>query len=160
MRRGEELAGEIAALNDLTTTSLRQRWAELFCLEPATRISRDLLIRAIAWGVQEKAHGGLSKAAQRQLARHAEEIRSSGSLSMAAVSKYKPGTKLIREWQGKVHEVIVLDEGYVWAGKKYRSLSEIARGITGTRWSGPRFFGTETPKRNLPALAKRDSDHD
>ena len=57
----------------------------------------------------------------------------------------KPGTKLIREWKGRVHEVIVLDDTYIWSGKPYRSLSQIARAITGTRWSGPRFFGLETP---------------
>jgi hypothetical protein len=158
MRR-EDLAGAIANLNDLDTLALRQRWTELFNIEPATRISRDLLIRAIAWRLQEKALGGLSKAAQRQLARYADEIRTSGSMSISSGSNYKPGTKLIREWQGKVHEVIILDDGYVWSGRKYRSLSEIARAITGTRWSGPRFFGTETPKQNSPALAKRNSDH-
>jgi hypothetical protein len=57
----------------------------------------------------------------------------------------KPGTKLIREWKGRVHEVTVLDDTYIWSGKPYRSLSQIARAITGTRWSGPRFFGLETP---------------
>ena len=157
MRRDEGLANDIASLSDLNTMSLRQRWAELFDIEPATRISRDLLIRAIAWRMQEKAHGGLSKAAQHQLARHADEFRSLGSMSVSSGADYKPGTKLIREWQGKVHEVVILDDGYIWSGKKYRSLSEIARGITGTRWSGPRFFGTEAPRR-APALAGPDPD--
>jgi hypothetical protein len=88
---------------------------------------------------------------QRSLARHASEFRSSGSMSASLGADYKPGTKLIREWQGKVHEVVILDDGYIWSGKRYRSLSEIARGITGKRWSGPRFFGTETPRRTPTA---------
>src|SRR6266404_3071624 len=112
MRCDGDLANEIASLSDLNTMSLRQRWAELFNIEPTTRISRDLLIRAIAWRLQEYAHGGLSKAAQRQLARHAEEFRLSGSMSVSSGAGYKPGTKLIREWQGNVHEVVILDDGY------------------------------------------------
>ena len=155
MRRDGDLANEIAGLSDLNTISLRQRWAELFNIEPTTRISRDLLIRAIACRLQESAHGGLSKAAHRQLARHAEEFRSSGSMSVSSGADYKPGTKLIREWLGKVHEVVILDDGYVWSGRRYRSLSQIARAITGTRWSGPRFFGTDGSKRT-PASAGPD----
>jgi len=57
----------------------------------------------------------------------------------------RPGTRLVREWQGRVHEVVVLDEGFLWSGKRHGSLSEIARAITGTRWSGPRFFGLTGP---------------
>ena len=133
---------DITSLSDLDTPSLRLWWADLFDIEATSRISRDLLIRAIAWRLQEEVCGGLSNSARRQLARHAQEFRSSGSISVSSSADLKPGTKLIREWQGRVHEVVIVEDGYVWSGKRYRSLSQIARIITGTRWSGPRFFGT------------------
>ena len=133
---------DITSLSDLDTPSLRLWWADLFDIEATSRISRDLLIRAIAWRLQEEVCGGLSNSARRQLARHARELHSSGSISISSSADLKPGTKLIREWQGRVHEVVIVEDGYVWSGKRYRSLSQIARIITGTRWSGPRFFGT------------------
>ena len=142
MPRSARPIPDITSLSDLDTPSLRQRWADLFDIEATSRVSRDLLIRAIAWRLQEEVCGGLSNSARRQLARHAQEFRSSGSISVSSSADLKPGTKLIREWQGRVHEVVIVEDGYVWSGKRYRSLSQIARIITGTRWSGPRFFGT------------------
>jgi hypothetical protein len=142
MLRSARPIPDITSLSDLDTTSLRQWWADLFDIEATSRISGDLLIRAIAWRLQEEVCGGLSNSARRQLARHAQELRSSGSISISSSADLKPGTKLIREWQGRVHEVVIVEDGYVWSGKRYRSLSQIARIITGTRWSGPRFFGT------------------
>jgi Protein of unknown function (DUF2924) len=142
MPRSARPIPDITSLSDLDTPSLRQWWADLFDIEATSRISRDLLIRAIAWRLQEEVCGGLSNSTRRQLARHAQEFRSSGSISVSSSADLKPGTKLIREWQGRVHEVVIVEDGYVWSGKRYRSLSQIARIITGTRWSGPRFFGT------------------
>jgi hypothetical protein len=84
----------------------------------------------------------------------AEELRDSGSILASHRQTFKSGTKLIREWKGKVHEVIVAGDGYVWAGKHYRSLSQIARSITGTRWSGPRFFGLEAEKQAATLATK------
>ena len=115
MRCDETLANELARLGGLDSLSLRQRWTKLFDVEPSPRISRDLLIRAIAWRLQEEVHGGLNKTAQRQLAEHAAGLRSSRSMSVSSGADYKPGTKLIREWQGKVHEVVILDDGYIWS---------------------------------------------
>jgi hypothetical protein len=152
--RDDRLAAEIEELPALDTATLRKRGRELFGLEPAPRISRDLLIRGVAYRLQEEADHGLSKPALRQLARAAKELRETGSMTVSAVAGIKPGTKLIREWKGRVHEVIVLDDTYLWMGKPYRSLSQIARAITGTRWSGPRFFGLETPpSRGVAARA-------
>jgi hypothetical protein len=107
------------------------------------RISRELLIRAVAHRLQEEAHGGLGKSCRRQLARLAETLGDGGSIEISKTRSFKPGTKLIREWKGKVHEVVIAGGTYIWAGQHYRSLSQIARAITGTRWSGPRFFGLE-----------------
>ena len=145
MSRDDRLAAEIDELPALDTASLRQRWTELYGREPAPRISRDLLIRGVAYRLQEDTDHGLSKSALRHLARAAKELRETGSMTGTASVGIKPGTKLIREWRGRVHEVIVLDDTYLWMGRPYRSLSQIARAITGTRWSGPRFFGLHMP---------------
>ena len=91
--------------------------------------------------MQEEVQGGLGKSYRRQLARLAEALRDGGSIPVSQTQSFKPGTKLIREWKGKVHEVVIAGGTYIWAGQHYRSLSQIARTITGTRWSGPRFFG-------------------
>jgi len=132
---------------NLQTDALRLRWAELFGSEPAARISRDVLIRGVAFRIQEDINGRLSQARRRQLKRLAEELRAGRSIASLENKTFKTGTKLIREWKGRVHEVLITDAGYVWGGKHYRSLTEIARLITGTGWSGPRFFGLETDGR-------------
>jgi outer membrane protein assembly factor BamB len=144
MSPNDPLAAEIEELSALDTATLRKRWTDLFGLEPAPRISRDLLIRGVAYRLQEDADRGLRKPALCQLARAAKELRETGSVTLSSGVGIKAGTKLIREWKGRVHEVVVLDDTYRWMGKPYRSLSQIARAITGTRWSGPRFFGLET----------------
>jgi hypothetical protein len=79
------------------------------------------------------------------LERVAEEARAGGRVTAAPVRVLKPGTRLLREWQGVTHEVIVLEDGVLFRGKRHRSLSEVARAITGSRWSGPRFFGLRAP---------------
>ena len=137
------LAADLKELGGLGTDLLRQRWTEFYGMAPSPRISRELLIRGVVHRMQEEAHGELGKACRRQLARLAETLREGGSISISQTQSFKPGTKLIREWKGKVHEVVIAGGTYIWAGQHYRSLSQIARAITGTRWSGPRFFGLE-----------------
>jgi hypothetical protein len=137
------LAAELNELSRRGTDELRQRWTELFGMAPSLRISRELLVRAVAHRMQEDAHGGLGKSCRRQLASLAKTLGEGGSIEMPQTRSFKPGTKLIREWKGKVHEVVIAGSTYIWAGQHYRSLSQIARAITGTRWSGPRFFGLE-----------------
>jgi hypothetical protein len=138
---------EIADLAALGTDDLRRRWAELYRVAPASRISRDVLVRGVAFRIQEDAHGGLGKSCRRQLKRLAETLRDEGAIPMTQGQTFKLGTKLIREWKGKVHEVVIAGDGYEWGGKRYRSLSQVARSITGTRWSGPRFFGLATERQ-------------
>ena len=135
------LAAELRELGSLGKNVLRQRWTEFYGMAPSPRISRELLVRAVAHRMQEEANGGLGKSSRRQLARMAETLGAGGSIEVSQISSFKPGTKLIREWKGKVHEVVIAGGTYIWAGQHYRSLSQIARAITGTRWSGPRFFG-------------------
>jgi hypothetical protein len=134
---------KISDLARLDLESLRTAWKQEYGKPPVGRLSRELLSRALAWQLQANRYGGLSKAVIRARATQVAVLQSTGSVSGAQPAAYKAGTKLIREWQGQVHEVIVLDDGYRWAGGHYKSLSQIARCITGTRWSGPRFFGLE-----------------
>jgi hypothetical protein len=91
--------------------------------------------------LQEEALGGLRPERQRRLRNIAEQAGRGGKLDLAAAPRLKPGTRLLREWQGRTHEVLVSDNGFVWQQARYRSLSQIARAITGTSWSGPVFFG-------------------
>ncbi len=103
--------------------------------------ARDLLLRALAYHIQERAGGGLSKAALKRLTHLADPKGNDGRPPRPAPPRLRPGTRLIREWGGAVHQVIVGEDGFDYRGARYASLSRIAREITGTRWSGPLFFG-------------------
>jgi hypothetical protein len=105
------------------------------------QIGRSFLVRAIAYRLQEQAFGGLKPATRRGLARIADEAATTNSPKRRQLRKAETGTILVREWQGNAHRVTVLNEGVAFNGKRYRSLSEVAHEITGSRWSGPRFFG-------------------
>lgn len=137
----ESLASEIAGLSKLGIDELRERWKAMFGKAPSRDISRSFLTRAIAYRLQEKAFGGLRPSTQRLLAEFADD-RANGSVLAAAPSRImQSGAVLVREWRGASHHVSVLEDGFSFRGKRYRSLSEVAREITGTRWSGPLFFG-------------------
>ena len=141
----------LTELDSLDTDDLRGRWAALYGTAPATRISRDILIRGIAHRLQEQTLGARSKVLHRRLRGLARDLSGGGRAIPTQTPSFKPGTKFVREWQGQVHEVVITDKGYVWAGKYYRSLTQVARLITGTRWSGPRFFGLEAGQRTNTA---------
>ena len=117
----------------------------MFGNAPSRDISRSFLTRAIAYRLQEKAFGGLKPSTQRMLAEFAYD----GANGSAAVRSriLRPGAVLVREWRGISHQVSVLEKGLSFRGKRYRSLSEVAREITGTRWSGPLFFGLKRSQR-------------
>ena len=134
------LSDRLADLVRLSLADLRLEWRRLYRAEPP-RLSRDLMMRAIAYRLQEIAHGGPSKATQRRLAALVAEFESDGSIAPQPVSRVKPGSRLVREWHGRTHTVSVTDEGFEFQGKAYRSLTKIAFDITGSQWSGPRFFG-------------------
>jgi DUF2924 family protein len=138
------LAAEIAGLSKAGITNLRERWKNLYGKPPPGALGRAFLIRAIAYRLQEKAFGGLKPSTRRLLARVAEEAAAGSSPKRLPVRKVEMGTILVREWQGNAHRVTVLGDGVSFNGKRYRSLSEVAREITGSRWSGPRFFGLRT----------------
>jgi Protein of unknown function (DUF2924) len=142
--QAEEISAEIAALAALGINDLKARWRDLYDTEPPPRISRELLTRAIAYRLQEREFGGLAPATHRLFERVANDL-SSPRARLSKTRKAAPGTLLIREWRGKAHQVTVHDQGVVYRGKRYGSLSEVARLITGTRWSGPLFFGLRKP---------------
>lgn len=111
------IAGDLSELHSLVTDVLRQRWTELYGITPAPRISRDLLVRGVAYRIQEEMHGGLGKARPRQLQRLFEVLRDSGTVPVRQGLSFKMGTKLIRQWKGRVHEVVIAGDGYQWSGR-------------------------------------------
>ena len=140
------LSMEIAGLAKADIKDLRERWKTLYGKASSGQIGRSFLIRAIAYRLQEQALGALKPATHRLLARIADETAATNSPKKPQSRKAGTGTILIREWrQGAAHRVTVLDDGVAFEGKRYRSLSEVAREITGSRWSGPRFFGLRSP---------------
>ncbi len=142
-----DVAQQLRTLCEASYGRLREIWAEHFGASPRFRAQKELLVLMLAYRLQERAHGGLSKSARRRLATFAEKVAEAKPAQIRATSRCKPGTRLIREWRGETHVVSVLDDGAEYRGTRYRSLSEIARKITGTRWSGPAFFGLKDRAR-------------
>ena len=131
----------LSRLPKLDIRELREEWCRLYKADASPHLSRELLIRAVAYRMQEVALGGLRPEPQRQLRQIAMELKQTGAAAKRFRPQLKPGTRLIREWQGRTYEVEVLDDGFSWQGTRCNSLSAIARKITGTAWSGPLFFG-------------------
>lgn len=149
---------EIIALETLATKKLHKQWRRHYHSEPPTGLSRDLLIRAIASKIQERMHGGLPQSVKRKLRTLAEQLET-GNVKFNPSTMLKPGTNLIREWGGRTHTVTVRDDGFGYDGRSYRSLSMIARKITGARWSGPRFFGITQPTKP-PSTGAMEAHHE
>jgi Protein of unknown function (DUF2924) len=125
----------------------------LYKTQAPPNLSRELLVRAVAHRMQELALGGLRPEPRRQLLQIAQQFKQTGQATIRARPELKPGTRLMREWQGRTYDVLVLDDGFSWHNTRYRSLSAPAKKITGTAWSGPLFVGL---KPNRPA-ARRSS---
>jgi hypothetical protein len=131
-------------------------WEQYYGTPPDKMISTKLLVRAVTYAVQVEQQGGLAKRTRKELLRLAgavgvpSEVMTPDGLGGSSTTRARvrraalpqPGTRFVREWNGKSHVVEVVDKGFAWQGQTYRSLSAIASLITGTRWSGPRFFGT------------------
>ena len=132
---------ELTKLETMTLADLRSTWAR-WVKTPPPKVSAGLLRLALAHHIQSKALGGVTKAMERRLR---------DAVADRVATPPRAGTRLVREWHGKVHVVSVTEDGrYLWGEQECGSLSEIARTITGTRWSGPAFFGTK-PKRKRAA---------
>jgi len=133
-------------LETLRLPELCVRWTSEFGeLSPATR-SAEWLRHLLAWKLQETVDGGIPAKTRKQLARLANAFEKDDRFTPAANLELAPGTLISREWKGVRHQVRVLPEGFEYAELRYGNLSEVARAITGTRWSGPRFFGLETSR--------------
>ena len=139
-RSEAEVEAEPDALESLTHAELKTRWNELYDVPCPPHMSRKFLLRAVAYRIQENAFGGLRKATRRRLEKIAAGVAAGRPLQSPG-PRIKPGTRLLREWQGALHEVTVRDDGIEYRDRIWPSLSAVAREITGARWSGPRFFG-------------------
>jgi hypothetical protein len=144
-----DIEAEIAGLPDRSTQELRLAWHKLHRAEPPFGISRDLLIRSLAYDLQQRAHGRPNLALRRRLQTLAAAVEK-GALSFDPGVVLKTGTTLVREWRGQTHTVLVSENGFEYEGERYRSLTVIAERITGAHWSGPRFFGATKQARFAP----------
>ena len=128
------LSDEIAGLRNLSRQQLKERWRGLFKAVPPAAFTPDLLARGIAWRLQERALGG-----------HSARVRAVLKCEDAKTTHHRPalrpGNRLVRRWRGRTYVVEVAERGFAFDGQQFGSLSEVARTITGARWSGPRFFG-------------------
>jgi Protein of unknown function (DUF2924) len=138
--QAETLEAEIAQLSNLGLAELRKVWVERVGRAPQLT-STELTRRWLAWELQAARRGGLDAATRRRLRQLTGSVRANPIAIAARHVSVKPGTVLAREWAGTIHKVVVLDGSFSWNGRTWTSLSEIATRITGTRWSGPRFFG-------------------
>ena len=141
---------QVTEIQALSLRELRERWSELFGTD-APRYSRAALIRRLAYRIQELAFGGVTEATRARLREHLKEVDGIDGPARMTRRGGKgdgpvAGTRFIREWRGQRYEVTVVPGGCEWEGRRYRSLSEVARAITGTRWNGPLFFGLRTRK--------------
>ena len=141
-----EVDGEIARLVNRSTQELRRAWRRWYHTEPPLGLSRDLIIRGLADKLQQRAHGGPSRALQSRLRILAREFEK-GASSFDAGGVPKTGAPLMRRWRGHTHTVLVGEDGFEYDGQRYRSLTVIAERITGAHWSGPRFFGVNKRAR-------------
>ena len=135
---------QIEQLDRLSPVQLRSRWREVY-RAPAPDLSPGLLARGIAYLQQERVHGGLPRAAEKQFGAIAKRLERTGSVTDPHAVTIKPGTRLVRSWNGTVHLVLVCETGYEFDGRHYASLTKVARDITGAHWSGTRFFGLKKP---------------
>jgi len=152
----EKLHAEIGRLPDLPYHTLKDRWRVLFGRPAPKHISKQLLIKAVAFRMREKVMGGIPPETKRCLREIAAAIRDGREETLDLGPRIKPGTRLVRAWRGTTHVVNVVPDGFEWQGTRYRSLSAIAKAITGTNWNGYVFFGVKRrPARNKNAAGPR-----
>ncbi len=137
----KDLTPEITALRNASYADLQAKWLQHFQHRAPKRLNRDQLELGIAWKLQAQMHGGLNAKTRRRLDELAVTLETHSDPTPKRTKALRPGTRLLRAWGGETHEVLVIEEGFVWRGRTWLSLSVIAREITGTHWSGPRFFG-------------------
>jgi hypothetical protein len=131
---------QIDRLGNMSPAQLRSRWRDVYRMS-SPDLSSGLLARGIAYRLQERVHGGLSRTAEKQIVAITRRLERTGSVIDPHAITLKPGTRLVRSWNGKVHSVLICETGYEFDGRHYASLTQIAFASTGAHWSGPRFFG-------------------
>jgi hypothetical protein len=144
------IEAEIERIQSLRPEEVRALWHDTFGREVPKALTRDLVVRTLCWHIQEKAFGGHSSATLKLLASYAR-----GRPARDRLRWLKPGTELIREYQGERHTVVITGGGFQWRGQDYPSLTAIARAITGANWNGPRFFGLREDGNRRPMGADR-----
>jgi hypothetical protein len=142
---------QLNSLPSLSKSELSKLWRQLFNGHPSLKMRKQLMRRVIAYRLQEQQFGALNNTQLRRLRQIASALEADPNATVSTRPPIKPGTRLVREWKQQVHTVEVDQEGYQYKGAHYESLSEIARLITGTRWSGPLFFGLKD-KQSSEAL--------
>jgi hypothetical protein len=133
--------GQLSSLPELDKSALSKIWQQLFTTDPPPKMRKELMVQFVGYRMQEQEFGALSNSSHRRLRELAGEIEVNSNANVSQRPAIKPGTRLIRQWNNQVHIVNVEEGNYEYRGSRYESLSEIARLITGTRWSGPLFFG-------------------
>ena len=151
-----DIAESLARLSAATIFELRGEWRRLHRAPPPMRLSRDLLMRGIIYKLQERPLGGLSKSIMRKLERLNLDSEADAQKPAPPIS-LKAGTRLVREWRGVAYTVLVHADGFEWNGRRYRSLTIVAREITGAHWSDPRFFGLR--KRAGRSVESAEGEH-
>jgi hypothetical protein len=139
----DPIADLLVKLPSLDKPRLRELWQKSFNRPASPRLRRELMLPILAFRIQELSQGGLTAQTRVKLT---ETIGMLGPPSREAPRRFRPGTRIVREWKGKVHEVTITDSGFEYKGETFKSLSPIACRITGTHWSGPAFFGTKGKK--------------
>ena len=147
------LDNDLAALATMSPAQLRAEWRRIYRTSPP-KLTPDLLRRGIAYRLQERAQGGLSPATVRQLDRLATRILRGEAVDSNRDVRLKPGTRLVRHWNGTTYSVLVTEEGFLLGDRNFTSLSHIAEAITGAHWSGPRFFGVRSGRPTTGAAAE------
>ena len=152
--KADRVAREIAGLRELDAQCLRKKWEELYGTKAPRCARPSLMVRAIAYKLQENAFGGLKPSIRRLLQRGGEDAAARRPTVIRERQRISAGTVLLREWHGTSHQVTVREDGVHYRGKRYSSLSEVARLITGCRWSGPLFFGLKSADKESTRGAK------
>ena len=154
VRQKPEMAGladDLTALATMSPAQLRSEWRRVYRASPPP-LTPDLLLRGIAYRLQERVYGGIPPKTVKAIRRLAEQAARTAADPVARV-QVRPGTRLVRSWNGMTYSVLVTDDGFMLGARRFASLSHVARAITGAHWSGPRFFGVKAANMTTGAAA-------
>jgi hypothetical protein len=150
----DNLTMTLDSLPTMSKDALSALWQQLYESPSSHQLRRQLMIRILAYRIQEQAFRELNPSAHQRLRQMARALERDPAAEISDAPSFKPGTRLIRQWQDQTHVVTVKEKGYEYQGSNYRSLSEVARLITGTRWSGPSFFGLKSIPGKTPVASR------